>query len=234
MRTHGGERSGAGRPRADSPLGYLQVLDDPASTSDQKSRAAEGLARARWTRAIRKQFLRATGADYVALREKTSTRMWDALLPALPKMAETGDWGRAWLAYKLILSRRHASLRPSPDVAAKLNELLPQAARALWRISLTNDPKDPLYKSTPFLRVRRKARAALCREIGMLVTKELLDVPANGFMRLLFETVASARMTLTPKQAVVLAAWAEREVGMDFLQRGVRLGIIRIAEAARS
>lgn len=233
MKSHGGARKGAGRPKRNSPLGYLRVLEDPRLGEPEKTRAAQGLAQFRWERTARQGFLRSAGVDYGAIRRKVNDQLWDALLVGLPKMAERGDVVQAWFAYRMITRRSYGTLRPRPAVLAKVRELAPQGARALWRISVANDPKHPLYKSTGFLKIRRQARRELCRGIGIPITRELVRVPGNGFVRLLFETIARLRPTLTPEQAVVLAAWGDSERSMPFLARGLKIGMFRAGWARR-
>ena len=229
MRSHGGARRGAGRPRKESPLACLRVLRDPHADETEMTRAAQRLMDFRWTRETRHAFRRSSGADYVQGREDVIGKLWDALLTGLPKMAERGDVTRAWFAYRMITRTKYGVLRPRSEVLAKLRELAPQAARALWRISTTNDPKGP-YKSTVFLKIRRQARSALCREIGIPTTRKLIQVQGRDFARLLLEAIAKARPTLTPEQAVVLAAWADRPQAIEFLKRGVERGIFKIRE----
>lgn len=228
MKSHGGARKRAGRPRKDSPLGFLRVMDDPRVGEPETTRAALGLGQVHWNREARRAFLRSAGVDYPEIRRKVNDELWDALLVGLPRMAERGDVLEAWSAYKLITRKRYGTVRPRPEVLAKVRELAPQAARALWRISAGIDPKDPVYKSTGFLKIRRQARRELCRGIGIPITKELIRVPGNGFMRLLLETIASSRPTLTPEQAVVLAAWGDSEQSMPFLARGLKMGAFKI------
>jgi len=230
MKKHGGVRRGAGRPRKDSPLGYLRVLEDPKAGPEEKSEAAVGLSHFQWKETTRRGFLRFTGADYIELRRKVVEELWNALLIGLPKMAERGDASQAWFAYRMITARRYGVLRPPSAVLEKVRELAPQGARALWRISIAEDPKDPLYKSTAFLKIRRQARSALCKSIGIPVSKELVQVSGKGFVRLFLETFAKARPVLSPAQAVVLAAWADREKGTKFLQSGLKAGIFRLRE----
>lgn len=227
LKKHGGARKGAGRPRRESPLGYLRVLDDPQASEQDKSSAAQGLARCSWSRTERQRFLKTTRADYVALHVQTVDRLWEALLIGLPKMAEQGDVGKAWFAYQMMARERYGSIKPRPEVLAKVREMIPyQGARALWRISLADDPKGP-YKSTEFLRIRRKARTALCKGIGIPITKELIKVPGHEFAGLLLRTMIRIRPFLSPEQAVVLAAWGDSERGMSFLKKVVEMGLFR-------
>ncbi len=227
MKPRGGARKGAGRPKKDSPLGYLRVLDDPQASEPEKSRAAQGLADCRWNRTERQRFLRATSADYPALRVQTVDKLWAALLVGLPNMAERGNVGQAWFAYRMITRKRYGAIRSRAEVGAKLRALAPQGARALWRISVVNDPKG-LYKSTALLKLRRQARTALCKGIGIRITRQLIRVQGTGFAKLLLTTIAKARPTLSPEQAVVLAAWAGREQGIRFLAKGVEVGMFKL------
>jgi hypothetical protein len=229
MKSHGGSRKGAGRPKKDSPLGHLRVLENPKTREPEATGAAVGLGDLRWTRAERRAFLRATGVDYIEAHRRVVDQTWEALLVGLPKMAERGDMGQAWFAYRMITRARYGYLRPSPEILAKLRELLPQAGRALWRISVVNDPKG-LYKSTELLRIRRLARTALCKSVGVRITRRLIQVQGREFTRQLMTAIADARPTLTPDQAVVLVAWTDDQEGPRFLQRGIKAGMFRIGK----
>jgi hypothetical protein len=226
VRNHGGARKGAGRPRIGSPIDCIRVLEDPTQSMAQKDRAALRLAHFRWTRAANQAFRRWSGADFLEIKRKIREEMWNALLIGLPRMAERGDVWQAWLAYRMISGVRLGNLAPPREMLPKVRLLAPQGARALWRISMTNDPK--VYKSTKFLKVRRQARTALCKGIGIPVSKQLVRVEGSGFARLLLETIAAIRPSLSPEQAVTLAAWGNRKQGMGFIKSGCKIGVFRI------
>ena len=230
MKTHGGARKGAGRPKKNSPPMLLRVLESPYRGIEAKSRAAYELAQFRWDRKDRQAFLRSAGVDYVASRARVVDQVWDALLVGLPKMAEHGYVIHAWFAYKMISRKRYGFLRPRPEVLERVRALAPQGARALWRIAVTNDPKDSIYKSTLFLRIRRQARRELCRGLGIPISKQLVRVAGDGFVSLLLRTIAESRAIFSPEQAVVLAGWADRERGVRFLESGLKAGVFRIRE----
>ena len=194
--------------------------------------AAQALAQFPWSRKAQKEFLRSAGVDYLKIRARVNDQLWDALLQGLPRMAERGDMNQAWFAYRMIAARRLGNLRPRAEVLEKLRDLTPQGGRALWRISVAEDPKHPVYKSTLFLNLRRQARRELCNRLCIPITKELVKAPGRGFTRLLLTAIAAVRPSFSPEQAVILAAWADRERGMLFLARGLKKGIFRISEGA--
>ena len=101
MKTHGGARSGAGRPRKDSPLGYLRMLEAQRSEGEML-RAGQGLIDFRWTRRLRREFLRSSRVDVAQIHSRVIDQIWEALLTGLPKMAEHGDMAQAWFALYVV------------------------------------------------------------------------------------------------------------------------------------